>query len=199
MANSRRKCANCKQFFKLADMARIYGTNAWCSENCAAEWAIKTARKLREGVAKTEKKAKAKKKKRKSIARLVEEAAVLLQKLVRLEAADSNGYVRSFTSGEDFPWQEMQGSHFIQRNRLATKLHEMNVHPQTKGENGYEMKTATGVLKYRRALVSAYGEVAVRELEKIAETTKKYTRQEVEEITADFKARIKAQEKRLGL
>jgi hypothetical protein len=54
---AKRKCANCKQFFKLVDMARIYGTNAWCSENCAAEWAIKTSRKLREGVAKAEKKA----------------------------------------------------------------------------------------------------------------------------------------------
>jgi len=198
LSNAKRMCANCKLPVRLEDIYRKNHVNAWCSENCAAEWAIKAARRLREGVAKTEKKAKAKKKKRKSIARLVEEAAVLLQKLVRLEAADKNGYVKSFTSDIFLPWQEMQGSHFIQRNRLATKLNEMNVNPQTRGENCYEMKTATGVLKYRRALVEVYGEEWVAELEKISETQKKYTRQEVEEITADFKARIKSQEKRLG-
>jgi len=139
------------------------------------------------------------KKKAKSIARLVDEAAVLLQKLVRLKAADPNGYVRSFTSDTVLPWQEMQGSHFIQRNRTATKLVEENVHPQSSAENCYEMKTAFGVLKYRRAMVAMYGEEFVRELEDMAVHPKKYTRAEVEDIKAEFARQIKEQEERLGI
>lgn len=142
---------------------------------------------------------KSKKKKAKSIARLVDDAAVLLQKLVRLKAADPNGYVRSFTSDAVMPWQEMQGSHFIQRNRTATKLVEENVHPQTAAENCYEMKTAFGVLKYRRAMVAMYGEEFVRELEDMAVHPKKYTRAEVEDISAEFKRQIREQEERLGI
>lgn len=142
---------------------------------------------------------KPKRKKLKSIARLVDEAAVLLQKLVRLKAADANGFVKSFTSDTVLPWQEMQGSHFIQRNRTATKLLEENVHPQTSAENCYEMKTAYGVLKYRRAMVAMYGEELVREIEDMAESPKKYSRGEIEELTAEFKRQIKEQEARLGI
>lgn len=142
---------------------------------------------------------KPKKKKPKSIARLVDDCAVLLQKLVRLKAADSNGYVKSVTSGIAMPWQEMQGSHFIQRNRTATKLVEENVHPQTPAENCYEMKTSYGVLKYRRAMVAMYGEEFVQELEDMAAHPKKFSRAEVEELSAEFKRQIKIQEERLGI
>lgn len=143
-------------------------------------------------------KPKAKKKKLKSIARLVDEAAGLLQKLVRMKAADSNGMVRSFTSPKVLHWTEMQGSHFIQRNRVATKLLEENVHPQTAGENMYDMKTASGVLDYRRAMVDFYGEDFVQWLELESKKTKKYTRSEVEGIIFDFKRQIQQQESRLS-
>ena len=187
-----RRCRNCKQYLIVKDAP---ASQWWCSEICKIgylQWKDDKKRKPK-------KKPKPKRKKLKSIARLVDEAAVLLQKLVRLKAADANGFVKSFTSNTVLPWQEMQGSHFIQRNRTATKLLEKNVHPQTSAENCYEMKTAHGVLKYRRAMVAMYGEELVREIEDMADSPKKYNREEVAELTAEFKRQIKEHEVRLGI
>ncbi len=203
----KKACKECGEFnivYKRGDLV----TPKFCGRPCmdaffkdknkaaheAAQDAIRYAR-----VKKAPKVKKAKKPKLKSIARLVDDAAILLQKLVRLKAADSNGFVKSFTSEAVLPWQEMQGSHFIQRNRTATKLLEENVHPQTFGENGFEMKTSYGVLKYRRAMVAMYGEEFVREVEDMADHPKKYSRAEIEDLTAEFKRQIKDQELRLGI
>jgi hypothetical protein len=191
MANAKRQCKYkpCSMFARVEEGVFGAGKKFYCSvlHRHTAE-----QRKPRAKVTKL------KPKKAKSIAKLVDEAAVLLQKLVRMKAADESGMVKSFTSGKVLHWTEMQGSHFIQRNRTATKLLEENVHPQTPGENMYEMKTASGVLDYRRAMVEFYGEDFVRWLEDESKKTKKYTRAEVEEITAYFKQQIAIQEERLA-
>src|SRR5690606_37389955 len=104
-------------------------------------------------------KVKVKKRKAKSIARLVEEAAVLLQKLVRLKAADENGYCRCVSCGNAYRWQEMQGGHLIERSKTALKLLEEQVNPQCVGCNGFGMKyRASVVLAYRRFMVERHGE-----------------------------------------
>ena len=142
---------------------------------------------------------KPKKKKPKSIARLVDDCAVLLQKLVRMKAADSNGYCSCVTCGKRDHYTAMQGGHLIERGRTATKLVEEQINPQCPGCNMYRMKTASGVLDYRRFMVGMYGEELVQELEQLSKQTKKYTRAEVEELTAEFKRQIKEQEARLGI
>ena len=134
-----------------------------------------------------------------SIAKEVEKAAVLLQKLVRLKAADDNGYCSCVTCGAVKKWNdEMQGGHFFERGRSATKLLVGNVHPQCSGCNAFKMKTTGGVLDYRRYMVDMYGEDGVDELEALSRKVKKYTRAEVEDIAADFKAQIKFHTERLG-
>ena len=62
-----------------------------------------------------------------SYARLVDEIAKKLQKLVRLKAADENGMVKCWTSGESRHWKEMQGGHFISRKHQRTKIMEENI------------------------------------------------------------------------
>ena len=77
------------------------------------------------------------KKKKKSIAKQVEEVAVLVQKYVRLKAADDDGWVSCVTCGDRRQWNDqMDGGHFIERSYLATKLMEENIHPQCKTCNG---------------------------------------------------------------
>jgi hypothetical protein len=144
-------------------------------------------------------KAKPKKKKLKSIARVVDDCAVLLQRLVRLKAADSNGIVRCVTCDKFLHWSEAQGGHMIERGKTATKLVEEQVNPQCPGCNMYRMKTASGVLDYRRYMVGMYGEELVRDLELLAKQPKKYSRQEVQELSDEFKRQIKEQEHRLGI
>lgn len=129
--------------------------------------------------------------KSKSIAALREECAVLLQKYVRLKAADSNGYCSCWTCGKAEHWKEMQGGHFIERGKTATKLLEENVHPQCRSCNMYGMKKASVVLAYRAAMVDFYGEDFVREMEIKAGEVAKHSRQYLEEYKADIKTKIK--------
>ena len=135
-----------------------------------------------------------------TIAQEVEKAAVLLQRLVRLKAADENGYCTCVTCGViKKKWNdEMQGGHFFERGRTATKLMVENVHPQCSGCNAFKMKTTGGVLAYRRYMVDMYGEDGLDELEALSRKVKKYTRAEVEDIAVDFKAQIKFHTERIG-
>ncbi len=139
------------------------------------------------------------KKKPPTIAQEVEKAAVLLQKLVRLKAANDNGYVTCVTCGVVNKWNDqMQGGHFFERSRLGTKLLVENVHPQCSGCNCFKMKTTSGVLDYRRYMVDMYGEKGVDELEALSRKIKKYSRPEVEDIKQDFREQIKYHTERIG-
>ena len=135
--------------------------------------------------------------KKKTIAQEVEKAAVLLQKLVRLKAANENGFAHCVTCGGFKHWKELQGGHFISRTHKATKLMEENIHPQCQGCNAFRMKDSLTVLEYRRFMVDMYGEDEVEKMERLARSIKKYNRAEVAEIAADFKAQIKKHEERL--
>lgn len=129
--------------------------------------------------------------KKKSIAGLREDCAVLLQKYVRLKAADHNGYCNCWTCGKSEHWKEMQGGHFIERGKTATKLMEENVHPQCRSCNMYGMKKASVVLAYRSAMVDFYGDQFVSDLEIKASEVTKHTRQYLDHLKADLKAKIK--------
>ena len=127
-------------------------------------------------------------KKRKSLSKLIDEAATLLQKLVRLKAADDNGYVSCVTCGSTKNWKEMDGGHFISRRYLATKLMEENVHPQCKGCNG---PRSGNLINYTLYMQDTYGREFVEELEELKSHGRKYYRSEVEKIISDLKESIK--------
>ena len=140
------------------------------------------------------------KRKPKNTAKLINEAAELLQKLVRMKAADDEGYCTCVTCGCVKHWKEAQGGHFIERGKSYSKLLEENIHPQCQGCNGFQMKNASYVLRYRRYMVEMYGEGFVQELEDKARENpaiKRYKPQ-MEEMVAELKAKIKVQEERLG-
>ncbi len=133
--------------------------------------------------------------KQKTVARLVEEASKLLQLLVRLKAADDNGYVSCVVCGVTRHYKDgMQGGHFISRGKLATRLMVENVHPECRGCNmpggGHEAGWALYMLE-------TYGKEFIDELHATSRTVKKYTRAEVEDLKKDFARQIKEQESRV--
>ena len=135
------------------------------------------------------------KRKNKSVAKLVDEAATLLQLLVRLKAANDNGYVSCVVCGVSRHYLDgMQGGHFISRGKLATKLMVENVHPECRGCNmpggGHEAGWASYMLE-------TYGKEFIDELHSISRTVKKYTRSEVIEIKKDLSTQIKEHECRV--
>lgn len=136
------------------------------------------------------------KKKTKTIAKLVDEAAVLLQLLVRLKAADDNGYVSCVVCGVRKHYKDgMQGGHFISRGKLSTKLMIENVHPECQACNMPGGGHEAGWTLY---MMEMYGKEFIEELKILSKQTKKYYRDEVEEIKADYRRQIKEHEERIG-
>jgi len=137
--------------------------------------------------------------KSKTIAKIVDDAAVLLQKLVRLKAADDNGYCTCVTCGVKKIWNGgMQGGHFIDRRHKVTKIMEENIHPQCDYCNSKFSNQGFIKGNYTIYMQDMYGHDFVADLLGTKGQTKKFYRDEVLEIMKDFKAQIKLEEKRLG-
>jgi NAD-dependent SIR2 family protein deacetylase len=130
-------------------------------------------------------------KKKKTIAKLVDEAAVLMQKYVRMKAADRDGYCQCVTCGIKKPWKEMQGGHFISRKWTATKLLEENIHPQCPYCNG---PLRGNMIQYTLFMQDTYGREFVEELEILKHKTRKYTRAEIEEYKQELMEKIQGHE-----
>ncbi len=190
MANSKRKCGYkpCSAMFR-PESGNV-GTVVFCKPEC----------RILKFTAKPKVKVKAKRVKLKTMARLKEDCAVTLQLLVRVKAAvaaNRNGQVQCVTCGKWDHYKAMQGGHFLERGRGATKLVEENCAPQCPQCNAWKMKTTSGVLAYRDYMVATYGEKAVQELIALSKQVWKPTRSEVETIHNDYKARLDALEREL--
>jgi len=138
--------------------------------------------------------------KKKSIAKQVEEVAVLVQKYVRLKAADDDGWVSCVTCGDRRQWNDqMDGGHFIERSYLATKLMEENIHPQCKTGNGPFGTTPKGNLgAYTLFMEDTYGREFIDELEVIRQESRKYYTSEVDKLKKEFQGKIKEELERIG-
>ena len=115
-------------------------------------------------------------KKKKTIAKLVDDAAVILQRIVRMKAADENGYAGCVTCGRVLHWKDMDGGHFISRTYTAHKLREENIHPQCKGCNGFRGGEYQAYTLY---MIDTYGREFVDELMATKRETKKWLRQDI--------------------
>src|SRR5690606_28368009 len=104
-----------------------------------------------------------KKAKRKTIARLVDDAAILLQKIRRIEFADDKGYCRCCACGKAYHWKEMQGGHYVPRTKTATKLVEYNINPLCVSCNKYRAEEAR--CPYSIWMIETYGYEYVKWLE----------------------------------
>lgn len=128
------------------------------------------------------------KKKPKTIAKLVEEAARLVQLYVRIKASDIDGIAQCVTCGVRRHYKELQGGHFIGRKWLATKLMEENINPQCPCCNG---PLRGNIIQYTLYMIEKHGKDFVEELQRLKHQSKKYYRNEVEEIKKDFREKIK--------
>lgn len=123
--------------------------------------------------------------KKKTIAGLVDEAAVILQRIVRKKAADENGYCKCVTCGKVDHWKKMHGGHFIPRGHTIHKLLEENIHPQCVSCNTFRAESAK--VNYWIYMADTYGEDFVRELVHTKNDVCKYTRPEIMEKIAELK------------
>lgn len=124
-----------------------------------------------------------------------EEAARLLQRLVRMKAADEFGYAECITCGKLDHWKELDGGHFVPRAHKKHKLREENIHPQCRYCNRYRYGA---LAEYTLYMIDMYGRDFVEWLWETKTDIHKPTRQELLDLVADLKQQIAKQEARLG-
>lgn len=130
----------------------------------------------------------------KTVAKLKQEAATLLQKLVRMKYADDFGMCQCVTCNKVQHWKEMDGGHWISRSS-AHLLTEENIHPQCKGCNRFMSGCHE---QYTLFMIDTYGMDTVREMASTKRQVMKYARVDLEDMITDYKKRIKEQEQRLA-
>lgn len=128
-------------------------------------------------------------KKTKTLARVLDDTAVLMQKYVRLKDFSFNGgFCKCVTCGKTGHWKEFDGGHFISRTYTIHKILEENIHPQCKGCNRFAHKCHDD---YSMFMIDTYGEEFVRNLIDTKRTVMKYDRQELLETQKELKGKIK--------
>ena len=124
-----------------------------------------------------------------------------LQKLVRLKAADDQGFCTCVTCGHVSQWNKgMQGGHFIAKGKGGTNewaLVEENVNPQCAGCNGIKMRYGNAEAAYTLYMVDMYGREQV-DLMINRNQVVKYSKQDLLDMTADWKQQINFHLKRIG-
>jgi endo-1,4-beta-mannosidase len=139
--------------------------------------------------------------KKKTLAKVVEDCAVALQKVVRMKAAiaeNLDGYVTCVSCGVKKHWKELDAGHYFSRGDKSVKLMEENIHPQCKGCNIRMSHGDTKVVSaYRRYMVEMYGEDFLNYMEALAHKPAKFDRAEIEDLTKTLKAQIKQYQSRL--
>ena len=139
------------------------------------------------------------KRKAPTIAQEVEKAAKLMQRLVRLKAADDLGYCTCVTCGKVDHYKNMQGGHFYGRRHLVFKVFIENCHVQCPGCNMYGMKTTKIQEAYRIYMEDMYGARRIRAMQRLAwRAAPKFNREEVIQFQRDLKEKIKEEEWRIG-
>ena len=128
-------------------------------------------------------------KKTKTLAKVLDDTAVLMQKYVRLKDFSFNGgFCKCVTCGKTGHWKEFDGGHFISRTYTIHKILEENIHPQCKGCNRFAHKCHDD---YSMFMIDTYGDEFVRNLIDTKRTVMKYDRQELLETQKELKGKIK--------
>ena len=137
----------------------------------------------------------------KTVQKRRKEALELLQKLVRLKAADDNGYCSCVSCGVVRQWDgAMQGGHFVAKGNGGKNmwaLVEENVHPQCAGCNGFGMRFGNAETAYTLYMIDMYGREKVDEMME-KNITSKLNRIELEDLISDWKEQINDNLKRIG-
>ena len=120
------------------------------------------------------------KRKPKTLARLSQDAAKLMQRIVRIKAANhasQDGYINCVTCGLNEHWSNLQGGHFISRRSMRFRFAEENIHPQCAGCNLYK---SGNLVAYTLYMSETYGEDTVRDMLRLSNEPYKISRVSVE-------------------
>jgi 23S rRNA G2069 N7-methylase RlmK/C1962 C5-methylase RlmI len=90
-------------------------------------------------------------------------------------------------------WKEAHAGHFVSRRHMAARWHELNVFPQDSGCNTFR---AGALDEYSKFIIDKYGKGTFDELLSLKRTTKKWTRDELEQMIQKYQAAARELESR---
>ena len=123
-----------------------------------------------------------------SLKTLVHKLDRLLSEYVRRSAADAGGTVECVTCNKLFFWKDVDCGHYIKRQHMAARFLEKNLATQCRKCNRF----AGGVMDaFALYLVKRYGFQILDELAELKHQTRKWTRDELENLIRLYQARLK--------
>lgn len=111
---------------------------------------------------------------------------------VRKTRMDLFGRIICVTCGIIKPWNEMQNGHYFSRNKLGTRFHEDNCHPQCTSCNVFRRGNYTA---YAAFMYKKFTPEKMEHLEQLSRSSPKFTRTDYETMIADWKAKMSVNER----
>ena len=99
-------------------------------------------------------------------------ADLVFSQYIRKLKADSSGRTICVTCGDIKPSKEHQNGHYFPRNRLATRFHEDNCHPQCPRCNIFQGGNYTAYAAY---MYKKYGTQKMEQMEALSRKMVKFT------------------------
>ena len=131
------------------------------------------------------------KKKTRTAQQLKRDLQKVFNRWIRRRDSQITGYGHCCSCGATLAFEDMEAGHYI-HNCSALRYDERNVHGQCTTCNKWKHGNPTG---YALFLVRRYGPELLEELDALRQTRKHWTKTELEEMLADYKARLKEVEK----
>ena len=119
------------------------------------------------------------KRKPKTLARLSQDAAKLMQRIVRITAANhagQGGFINCVSCGANEHWSNLQGGHWISRRSMRYRFCEENIHPQCSFCN---LHKSGNLIPYTLFMKDTYGEDTVREMLRLSNEVFRISRSDV--------------------
>ena len=125
-----------------------------------------------------------------------EAVAAELQKAIRMEAADDDGYCQCVTCGTVRKWNDqIHAGHFVSGRGNGVLFDERGIHPQCSYCND---QLKGNQEEYYQYMLANYSQEVIDELLRQRRQGRQYTREELTDQVFEYRDRIRKQEARLG-
>lgn len=130
------------------------------------------------------------------ISNCVKRTAKELQRAIRIENSDENGFCECVTCGKIGHYKDMHAGHFVGSRRNAVLFEERNIHVQCNYCNTYLSGNQEA---YSRYMLERYGKDVVDSLLRLRNEVVAYSREELVEKRISYMDRVKAAMKQRSL
>ena len=179
MANSKRKCRECKTYSRVED-GKIINNGYFCNIDCATKYALKNRDKGRKTRHRQEKKAF-----RDNDTKIRKEAAIKACHAYIRERDKNKGCI---TCGASLIGVKFDAGHFLKSTNSYTKFMEKNIHGQCVRCNQYRGGEEA---IYRQRIEEIYGVRTLLALERCKSRKIKRTAQDYKKIEDYYKQKLK--------